>query len=307
MKRALIIYNPTAGDESGKDYASLLEEGLMGDFDDIILRETQKEKDATILAKKACEEGLDSLFAIGGDGTINEVINGLIQSDAEEKPILGVIPAGTYNGLARVLNIPMDVKEAIRNLDLTSYEPFDLGESNHDIFTFVLAIGDVSEAVHNVTSEEKAMFSSLAYFFNIVKDQAKNSHYNLNISVDGKDYSGKYSHVVITLSTTLDFYEVTRGIQERADGYLHVFLYKEGNLFTKLELLADMVQGKVESNEEIIYLKGRQVQIESADGSKVETDHDGEPADYLPVEVNIVPKAIQVYSLINREKQNRVI
>lgn len=298
MKKAMVIYNPTAGNESGGKYAKKLENKIIGDFDLVDLKQTQKPKDATLFASQACEEKYQAVFAIGGDGTVNEVINGMMSCPVEERPKLGIVPAGTFNGLSRVLNYPQNANRAIDNIDLSKIEPIDLATSNDDVFTFVFTIGDVAESIHNVTSEDKSKYSMFAYAVNMVRETIRNSHHDLVLNIDGRKIEGKFSHVVVTFATTLDQFRLVKNIDQRTDGKLHVFLYRNSNFFSQIDLIGKMIVGGVEKNHEVEYIKADNVYIESRDGSQVETDHDGDKAHYLPVDIKIYPSAIEVYTFV---------
>ena len=99
MKTAMIIYNPNAG--GGIELARIneLEYRLNQDFNSITIHETKSFGDATKLAKKASMDQMDSVFVIGGDGTFNEVVNGIAEFDY--RPKLGLLPGGTNNTYLR--------------------------------------------------------------------------------------------------------------------------------------------------------------------------------------------------------------
>lgn len=298
MKKAMVIFNPTAGNESGGEYAKRLEDKLSQHFDQIDLKQTEKPKDATKFASIACAEKYEAVFAIGGDGTVNEVINGMMQCPVDQRPKLGIVPGGTFNGLSRVLNYPQNANKVIDSFDFDRTEPIDLATSNDDVFTFVFTIGDVAESIHNVSSEDKSKYAMFAYAVNMVKETIKNSHHDLIINIDDRKIEGKFSHVVVTFSTTLDQFNLVKDLDHRADGKLHVFLYRNSNLFSQVDLIGKMITGNVEKNNEVEYIKADRVQIESKDGSKIETDHDGDKAHYLPVDIKIYPSAIEAYTFV---------
>src|SRR5690625_1494397 len=111
MKRARIIYNPTAGRESfKKELPDVLARFEQAGYE-TSAHATTGEGDAILAAKYAVERKFDTVVVAGGDGTINEVINGIAPEDY--RPKLGIIPAGTTNDFARALNIPRQIDEAV--------------------------------------------------------------------------------------------------------------------------------------------------------------------------------------------------
>lgn len=96
--KAMIILNPSSGKEKATEYAEKIEETLREKYDDIDIRRTEKEGDAAAFATEACIALYDAVIAMGGDGTINEAINGV--AEQAHRPALGIIPLGTVNDFA---------------------------------------------------------------------------------------------------------------------------------------------------------------------------------------------------------------
>lgn len=296
MKKATIIFNPIAGKGKTKELTKYLEERLLEEFDSVEILATKKPKDAIVFATNACLNGIHSIFAIGGDGTINEVVQGIMDSSCEKKPILGTIPGGTFNGVSRIMEFSQNPRAAIDNIDFNKTEFIDIGRSNNETFNMIYSIGDVPESLHNTPSEEKSAFSVFAYAINIARDAVKNTHYHMNISVNDLNIEGDYSHVVVMLSTALSKLTlINKGIRKN-DGYLHLFILKESSLFEKIAILPDLIGGNIFENEMIKYFKTKEVIIDSKEDI-INTDLDGDKASPLPSKITIIPKAIEMYSL----------
>src|SRR5437763_2310098 len=112
MSRALYIVNPVAGGGRGRRVAAEVEAVLRELDGDAELVFTRGPGDAETLARRGAEAGHMPIVAVGGDGTANEVANGLLA--VPESPPLGLVPAGTGNDLARNLGLPLDPAEAVR-------------------------------------------------------------------------------------------------------------------------------------------------------------------------------------------------
>lgn len=112
MKKAVLIVNPSSGGEKAKEFETLAEEKLKQLFDEVVVKQTEKGGDAEQFAREAAESHFDSVFVMGGDGTVNEGISGL--AEQAYRPKFGFFPLGTVNDLARALNLPMDPEEAIQ-------------------------------------------------------------------------------------------------------------------------------------------------------------------------------------------------
>ncbi|MDQ7862334.1 acylglycerol kinase family protein [Peribacillus frigoritolerans] len=98
MSKAMIIVNPSSGKEKAGKILPKAEKALGEIFDEVCVVK-RKERDATGFAKEACAERFDAVISMGGDGTVNEIVNGL--GEQQHRPIFGIIPLGTINDFAR--------------------------------------------------------------------------------------------------------------------------------------------------------------------------------------------------------------
>jgi YegS/Rv2252/BmrU family lipid kinase len=139
MARTCFIYNPTAGTGRRNDFAALLNQQLgtpaQGDY---VLRPTDGPGHATELARAAAREGCRVVVAVGGDGTVNEVGQGLLHQPATA---LGIVPRGSGNGLARHLRVPLNLKAALRRLRRPSFSHIDVGTINGRPFFCTAGLG----------------------------------------------------------------------------------------------------------------------------------------------------------------------
>jgi len=137
LKKILFIVNPLAGVNRKKD----LKKDLMQYLDSTLFRfeivYTEYAGHGEILAKKAVEENFDVVVAVGGDGSVNEVIRGLYGS----RLVLGIIPKGSGNGLARSLQIPLHQKSAIQLLNDFHFQEINIGRAHKYLFASTAGIG----------------------------------------------------------------------------------------------------------------------------------------------------------------------
>ncbi|MGI4834453.1 MAG: diacylglycerol/lipid kinase family protein [Janthinobacterium lividum] len=136
MPRTCFIYNPTAGTGQRNDFATLLRQQLgAADYE---LRPTEGPGHATELARAAAAAGCRVVVAVGGDGTVNEVGQGLLHQPATA---LGIVPRGSGNGLARHLRVPLNLKAALRRLRQPSFSHIDVGTINGRPFFCTAGLG----------------------------------------------------------------------------------------------------------------------------------------------------------------------
>ncbi|UOK57703.1 YegS/Rv2252/BmrU family lipid kinase [Bacillus sp. OVS6] len=189
MKQAMLIVNPSSGKEKGTEYAehALKTMNKMGYETEI--RETKGEGDAMEFAREACESKLDFIAAMGGDGTINEAINGIAEQD--HRPLFGLIPLGTVNDFARALNIPLDPEEAIAILEQQNTRKTDVGKINDRYFINIVAVGALAEASFSTPVEQKTKLGPLAYIIEGVKKMKEKQPFELRVQSDNVVWEGR--------------------------------------------------------------------------------------------------------------------
>lgn len=156
--RALLIANPKATSTSTTVRDVLLRE--LGNWLKVDLAETHHRGHATDLAADAARDGYDVVIALGGDGTVNEAVNGLLSAGVAEAPDFAVIPAGSANVFARAIGLPNDPLAAAarvrRALRTGERRTVSLGLADDRYFTFCAGAGLDAEVVHAVESARKA-------------------------------------------------------------------------------------------------------------------------------------------------------
>ncbi len=136
-KKLLAVINPISGTANKQYIPETITEVMDESKWDVMIRFTQRPGHATDLAKQAIKQGYYGVLAIGGDGTINEVAAALRDSDTA----LGIIPNGSGNGLARHLNIPIDVKRSLEEINNDRIEQFDYCMANQHPFFCTCGVG----------------------------------------------------------------------------------------------------------------------------------------------------------------------
>ena len=163
QKRCRIIYNPTSGREAMKnnlvDILNILERA---GYETSAYATTPEPNSAKNEAERAAKAGFNLIVAAGGDGTINEVVNGI--APLKHRPKLGIIPAGTTNDYARALKIPReDPIGAAKVIAKGQTVKMDIGEAGKNWFVNIAAGGLLTELTYGVPSQVKSLFGYLAY------------------------------------------------------------------------------------------------------------------------------------------------
>lgn len=290
MKKAMLIINPTSGGEKALDYKEKLENKAKEYFEYVETKITEKAKDATAFAEEASKENYEAVIVFGGDGTVNEVISGIAEKDYIPK--LGIIPGGTGNLITKLLEISQDIDEAIDQLDFNKTNAIDIGKANKSYFGYIFSVGSLPEAIHNVEIEDKTKYGVLAYAINTIKSVIKDEVFNIKIETENGIYEGEASQVLVLLS---NYYADKKIFEENKDGYANILVLKNASIISKLSLIPDLLKGDIVENDNIEYIKAKDITISS--DTKIESDIDGDQSDDLPVKITVLGNHIEIYSL----------
>ena len=290
MKKAMLIINPTSGGEKALDYKEKLENKAKEYFEYVETKITEKAKDATAFAEEASKGNYEAVIVFGGDGTVNEVISGIAEKDYIPK--LGIIPGGTGNLITKLLEISQDIDEAIDQLDFNKTNAIDIGKANKSYFGYIFSVGSLPEAIHNVEIEDKTNYGVLAYAINTIKSVIKDEVFNIKIETENGSYEGEASQVLVLLS---NYYADKKIFEENKDGYANILILKNASIISKLSLIPDLLKGDIVENDNIEYIKAKDITISS--DTKLESDIDGDRSDDLPVKITVLGNHIEIYSL----------
>ena len=290
MKKAMLIINPTSGGEKALDYKEKLDNKAKEYFEYVETKITEKAKDATAFAEEASKGNYEAVIVFGGDGTVNEVISGIAEKDYIPK--LGIIPGGTGNLITKLLEISHDIDEVIDQLDFNKTNSIDIGKANKSYFGYIFSVGSLPEAIHNVEIEDKTKYGVLAYAINTIKSVIKDEVFNIKIETENGSYEGEASQVLVLLS---NYYADKKIFEENKDGYANILILKNASIISKLSLIPDLLKGDIVENDNIEYIRAKDITISS--DAKLESDIDGDQSDDLPVKITILGNHIEIYSL----------
>ncbi|MFQ3544323.1 diacylglycerol kinase family lipid kinase [Halobacillus rhizosphaerae] len=291
MKRAMLIINPSSGKEKALDYEEDAV-GILGkDHDLVMVKYTEKQGDAIRFAAEAWESRVDTLVSMGGDGTINESINGLAEKG--NTPNFGFIPLGTVNDFARALHIPKRTPDALKVLSEQHTVPVDIGKINDQYFMNVLAVGAIAEAVYEVSPKEKSKFGPMAYLIEGAKAFKEETPFDLHLEYDGKDWEGEAYLMLVAMTNSVGGIESFAEEAEVNDGVFHIFILKELALPKVFKIIPDLFQGKLQSNEQIEYLQASHLKVES--NMDLVVNIDGDEGIKLPFEAQVLHNELNVF------------
>ena len=293
MKRCMLIINPTAGRERAKYHKENLRRQLESMFDDVELRETEQAGDATLWAKEAALIGFDAVFSMGGDGTLNETINGLAQAN---KPIdFGFIPLGTINDLARALNIPLHPEVAIDILPRCKTVKVDIAKANDRYFINTIATGIMPEAVGHVSIEQKTRLGPLAYFLTGIK--AMQAHETSLFKITTPEGSSVYRSplIVAMLTNSVGSFRNLAPQARVNDGKIWLGIFKDFNYLDLIKVIPEFLSGQPLTSELMTLKALEEVRIELLSDHPLSTNMDGDSGPSFPLDIKVLPSFLSVY------------
>ena len=199
-KTLLLIVNPRAGKRRSRDFFFDVFQIFSQPGYLIRLRLTAGPGDA---ARIAAEEGgaYDLVVCYGGDGTLNQVTNGLLRLDAP--PPVGYIAGGSTNDFAASLCLPMDPAKAARAILNSPGRYLDLGLFNGRHFMYVASFGAFTKASYSVPQDLKNDLGHLAYIIEGIKDLSSLRSYRARVEADGEVFDGKFLFGAVTNTLSL--------------------------------------------------------------------------------------------------------
>ncbi|EGJ26811.1 diacylglycerol/lipid kinase family protein [Streptococcus porcinus] len=296
MKKVLLIVNPASGGEQAKEFEKEVRDKLTNHFDHVDTRYTEDIGDAKAFAREASEKHYDSVFVMGGDGTVNEAVNGIAEQGYVPK--FGFLPLGTVNDLARALEIPLDPQKAIDRLNFEQTRSLDIGKVNDSYFTNIVAIGNIPASINNVDDKQKTLLGPMAYVISGMKEILGNKTYDFEMITPEKRKEIKGSLILVGLTNSVGGMDRFTSEAEVDDGFLHLVFTKDQTLLETLKALPTLLSKDDQTDDIVAYEKVKQVTI-TVKNEKLQTNVDGDQGDYLPVTLKVLPSHLQVYTCLS--------
>jgi YegS/Rv2252/BmrU family lipid kinase len=264
--RILAITNPTSGGGAGGGVADRLVTLARRGGLELTLRRTTGPGDATAIARDA-GGGFDVVCAVGGDGTLHEVANGLLAIPAEARPALAVLPVGTGNDLARALGIPPRIDEAFPLLAAGARRPLDAVRVGDRWFVNNLAVGFGAEIVRDMARSRRLrrfVGGHLAYFAFSLR---RIPHRSLPLSVHaaGRTFRGSYFEVHLANGPYCGGGVSFAPDADPSDGLIDLALFAPQPLWDTVKMLLRVQKGERVDGPCVERLRVPRVTIESAD------------------------------------------
>ena len=263
MKRLLLIMNPTAGTKKANPHLPEILSVFGRAGYECLTFMTGKRGDGTQLAMRYAEQS-DLVVCIGGDGTFNEVISGLVRIGSRTP--VGYIPAGSTNDFAASLGLPKNVVEAAQSIVAGSPAAYDVGRFRDRYFTYVASFGAFTRTSYATSQSVKNALGHLAYVLGGVKELSSLRRYHVAMTLDGsRKEEGDYIFGAVSNSTsvggilTLDPSQV-----DMNDGLFEVLLVRYPENMAKLAQTVVALTSHKYDHPSLIFRPASRILVEAA-------------------------------------------
>lgn len=284
--KTVIIVNPTSGRLKYPRQVEWLQTQLDRSGFNPLVTVTRGSLEATRSARQAAGEGADLIISVGGDGTLNEVINGIAGSAS----ILGIVPVGWRNVLARELGIPSKLTEALNVIRRGMVRKIDLGQVNNRWFALMVGVGLDAQAVKTVNLKLKRYLGGYAYHLAGLKSLFSFKPMIFRVILNGKKELGGYAAII----SNARYYGGPHQVNPAArvdDGFLHLCLFERGRKSDHARYFWGVVRKHLHRYPDVCFRKIKEITIPEA-GLPVQAD--GDFIGYTPLRIRIRPRILPV-------------
>lgn len=287
----LLLYNPVSGRTNFKSHIPYIKDIFNHTMHELTIYESKAPRDLEKMAQKE-SSAYDVFLVAGGDGTINEVVNGMMKS--EDKPVLGVLPGGTANDIAAILGINKSIR---RSLDLFfNAKPvlIDVNQINSQYFIYTASSGILSRVSYDVSRRHIKKYGYLAYVIAAMKDLALDYKYPIKITTQDQTISCECVMVLGLCSNRVGGMRLINFSNAKLnDGLFELRFFKRSKKMWRFRFLSSLIRGGKRLGEDL-HLVSNHFVIETDD--KVRWNADGEYACSGNIVIKTHKEALRVFA-----------
>lgn len=261
-KKLMLVINPTAGKNRARDNLFMLIDYFFTHGYHVTVFPTQAKGDACDYVAEFAPN-YDAVICVGGDGTLNEAVTGLMFFEPHRRPLLGYIPAGSTNDFANTLGISNDMRQAAEQF--CTGKPFqcDIGRFNGRYFTYVAAFGMFTDVSYGTPQPLKNALGHAAYILEGVKSLASIKSYHLKVICDGEELEDDFIYGQFSNSTSIGgILNIGRTGVQLDDGLFEVILIQMPNSLIALNnTVAALMSQKFDDCPNIYFRRTKQITV----------------------------------------------
>ena len=275
QKKLLLIVNPRAGKAKMKnELLKVVQELSEADYA-VTVYPTKERADATAKVESLEEGEFDRIVVCGGDGTLNEVISGLMKNGLDIQ--VGYVPSGTLNEWSSGLGISRNIEKAAKDSVFGRSTRLDIGKFNDKYFCYTASFGAFTAASYSASQDIKNVLGQAAYLFEGIKSLGSIKPIQLKIKADDREIEGDFLFGAVTNSMSVGgIVKFEHSAVELNDGYFEVLLIRNPENLLGLQSIVDGIIKKELNREGMEFFKTRELTV--LEGEEVSWTLDGEYA-----------------------------
>lgn len=294
MNRAahlFLIVNPVAGNVEVERVYETFEKIYQSAGVRYVIYETTGQESLKSIVTQAQSESYTMIVAVGGDGTVSEMVDGLVGSQIP----LGIIPLGTANVVARELGIPLDLEEACKLLlGGQQIKQLDVMQVGTRSFISHISLGVYSRIIKQTSVENKRRFGTLAYLWSAMKEISREQSWKFTINVDGQTEKVRASLIMVANAGAFGIGELHWGAHiSPNDGQIDLCIMQGKSIRDYLSFFWYTLRGQPKQIGKMSYLACKQ-EVIIRTNKRVPVRADGEIIGQSKVSIKVRPQAVPV-------------
>jgi len=296
--KTFVVVNPVAGVSQLETVREKIESAFQSRDIPFEIYETTGNENLRQKVRSAVKQGFQLFVSAGGDGTLSGVIDGLVGTQIP----LVILPTGTWNTVAQIMNIPLQIDQALELVfQKHTIQMVDALQVDQGFFILSVSAGVGSRTMENVKRQEKRRFGKLVDLWKGIKQLMEFRSYLFDVKIDGKPSRFRASELMVANSASLGLKALQLDPSIRMDdGKLNVCRIYANTLGDYLKLAVSMLRGDQKHNWNVFCMEATK-EVEIRCSEKLPVQGDGDIIGRLPVTIKIVPKAVQIVTPVNSE------
>lgn len=295
--KVLLIYNPVSGNRVFVNYLDYVIDRFQQKGLQIVPYRMDHQKSLYDILSQIDENEYKKILVAGGDGTINQVVNGLLQCNINLP--LSIFPVGTANDYAQYFNLPKTVEEMTEIALRDNYTYCDVGLVNDKYFINVASLGFLIDISQKTDPRFKNNLGVLAYYLKGIEELPNLKPINVSVMSKEFQFHDEIYFMLIMNGKSAGGFKKIASLASMSDGLLDVLIFKKCPIYELMPLMLKVVNGEHFDSPYVIYFQTDALTVDC--DRQVGTDLDGEKGASFPLVIKAIPRKLKINTRTNHE------
>lgn len=294
--KVLLIYNPFSGNCLFKNSLDYVIEKFQAKGMQIIPYRTSKIEALEEMLSHIELNEYKKVIIAGGDGTINQVVNGLLKNQIDVP--IAIFPVGTANDFATYFNIPNTVKEYTKIALSEHYTHADIGLVNDMYFVNVASLGFLIDISQRTDSWAKNTLGVLSYYLKGIEEFANIKPINVQVESAEYNFEGEIYFMLIMNGKSAGGFKKIAPKASASDGLFDIIIFKKCPIFELMPLVVQVLKGEHTESQHVVHFQTPELNVNC--DVNAGTDMDGEKGADFPLHIKVIPKHIKINTKLEK-------